>query len=91
MYESGDTQYLDVILSSKSVSDFLSNYFLITELTTYDTDLLEDMKEKKDSIELSKKKLDNEKEQLATIKQNQIKTQKQRSFGLCFNLPRNCF
>ena len=35
---------------------------------------LEDMKEKKDSIELSKKKLDNEKEQLATIKQNQIKT-----------------
>ena len=50
MYESGDTQYLDVILSSKSVSDFLSNYFLITELTTYDTDLLEDMKEKKDSL-----------------------------------------
>ena len=32
------------------------------------------MKEKKDSIELSKKKLDNEKEQLAAIKQNQIKT-----------------
>lgn len=76
MYESGDTQYLDVILSSKSVSDFLSNYFLITELTIYDTDLLNDMKEKKDSIELSKKKLDNEKEQLATIKQNQMKTAK---------------
>ena len=76
MYESGDTQYLDVILSSKSVSDFLSNYFLITELTTYDTDLLDDMKERKDSIELSKKKLDSEKEQLATIKQNQMKTAK---------------
>ena len=74
MYESGDTQYLDVILSSKSVSDFLSNYFLIAELTTYDADLLEDMKEKKDSVELSKKKLDNEKEQLVTIKQNQTKT-----------------
>ena len=76
MYESGDTQYLDVILSSKSVSDFLSNYFLITELTTYDADLLNDMKERKDSIELSKKKLDSEKEQLATIKQNQMKTAK---------------
>lgn len=74
MYESGDTQYLDVILSSKSVSDFLSNYFLIAELTTYDADFLEDMKEKKDSVELSKKKLDNEKEQLVTIKQNQTKT-----------------
>lgn len=76
MYESGDTQYLDVILSSRSVSDFLSNYFLITELTTYDTELLSEMKEKKDRIELSKKKLDNEKQQLATIKQNQMKTAK---------------
>ena len=44
IYESSDTQYLDVILSSRSISDFLSNYFLITELTTYDTELLEDMK-----------------------------------------------
>lgn len=76
MYESGDVQYLDVILSSKSVSDFLSNYFLVTELTSYDTELLNDMEEKKDNIELSKKRLDNEKEQLATIKQNQTKTAK---------------
>lgn len=74
MYETSDTQYLDVILSSRSVSDFLSNYFLITELATYDTELLEDMKAQKDEIELEKKKLDNNKEQLAVIKQNQTKT-----------------
>ena len=30
VYESSDTQYLDVILSSKSVSEFLYNYLLIT-------------------------------------------------------------
>lgn len=76
MYESGDTNYLDVILSSRSVSDFLSNYFLITELTNYDTELLEEIGEKKDQIELAKKKLDNDKEQLITIKQNQTKTGK---------------
>lgn len=76
MYETSDTQYLDVILSSRSVSDFLSNYFLITELANYDTELLEDMKEQKDEIELSKKKLDSTQEQYATIKQNQTKTAK---------------
>lgn len=76
MYETSDTQYLDVILSSSSVSDFLSNYFLITELTNYDTELLEDMKEQKDEIELVKKKLDNAKEQYATMKQNETKTAK---------------
>lgn len=76
MYETSDTQYLDVILSSRSVSEFLSNYFLITELANYDTELLEDMKAQKDEIELSKKKLDKTREQYATIKQNQTKTAK---------------
>ena len=76
IYESSDTQYLDVILSSRSISDFLSNYFLITELTTYDTELLEDMKKQKDEIELENNKLNNNRQQLATIKENQTKTAK---------------
>lgn len=74
MYETSDTQYLDVILSSRSVSDFLSNYFLITELTNYDTELLEEMKTQKDEIELSKRKLEKANEQYTIIKQNQTKT-----------------
>ncbi|MCI8411081.1 MAG: peptidoglycan DD-metalloendopeptidase family protein [Clostridia bacterium] len=76
MYETSDTEYLDVILSSRSISDFLSNYFFITELAAYDTELLEDMETKKNDIELTKKKLENNREQLATIKQNQTKTAK---------------
>ena len=76
IYESSDTQYLDVMLSSKSISDFLSNYFLITELTTYDTELLEDIKKQKEEIEIEKAKLENNQKQLATIKQNQTKTAK---------------
>ena len=74
MYESSDTEYLDVILTSRSISDFLSNYFLITEVTSYDTDLLEDMKKQKDEIETKKDKLDSSKKQLAGIKENQLKT-----------------
>lgn len=76
VYESSDTQYLDVILSSRSVSEFLSNYFLITELATKDTELLEEMQEKKQGIENSKKQIENTKEQLATMKANQTKTAK---------------
>lgn len=74
MYEAGDTEYLDVILSSKNISDFLSNYFLITEIATYDTELLDDMKEKKDDIDLKKEKLEKSRKELSTIKQTQMKT-----------------
>ena len=72
--ESSDTEYLDVLLSSKSVSDFLSSYFLISELASYEMDLLDDMQTRKDEIELSKQKLETNKENLAQIKANQMKT-----------------
>lgn len=74
MYEAGDTEYLDVILSSKNISDFLSNYFLITEIATYDAELLDDMKQKKDDIDLKKEKLEKSRKELSTIKQTQTKT-----------------
>ena len=72
--EAGDTEYLDVLLSSKNISEFLSSYFLISELASYEMDLLDDMQEKKENIELSKQKLEQNRENLATIKANQSKT-----------------
>ena len=76
VYESSDTEYLDVILSSRSISEFLSNYFLITELAKHDTELLEDMQLKKNEIKRSKEKLEKDKKELSTIKANQSKTAK---------------
>ena len=76
IYEEGEIQYLDVLLSSKNMSEFLSTYFLVTELVEYDNQLLEDMEKQKHEIEISKEKLDNEQEELATIKANQTKTAK---------------
>ena len=76
IYESSDTKYLDVILSSKSISEFLSNYFLVTELASYEMDLLNEMEAKKEEIETSKKKLEENQKQLAEIKTNQTKTAK---------------
>lgn len=74
IYEAGDTQYLDVILSSRSISDFLSNYFLVTELATYDTEILEDMENRKAEIELTQEKLNKQRKELADIKKNQLVT-----------------
>ena len=72
--ESSDVEYLDVLFSSKNISEFLSSYFLISELASYEMDLLDDMQAKKKDIELYKKKLEQDREQLATIKANQSKT-----------------
>ncbi len=41
MYETGDLSYLDLLFNSKSISEFLSNYFLIEEIAKADTELLE--------------------------------------------------
>lgn len=75
-YEAGETQYLDVLLRSKNLSDFLSSYFLIDELTNIDKQLINDLDDRKKSIDLSKQKLENEKDELATIIENQTMTTK---------------
>ena len=67
-YEAGETSYLDFILSSDSIVDLISNYYLITELATNDTELLEKIEKQKQEIENAKKQLEEDKKQLATSK-----------------------
>ena len=74
MYEEGETSYLDVILSSSSLAEFLSNYAYLSEIAKYENELLTDIQYRKKEIELEKEKLSNNQEQLATIKANQTKT-----------------
>lgn len=54
----------------------MSNYFLVTELATYDEQLLEEVETKKNIIELANKRLNENLEQLKTIKQTQLTTSK---------------
>ena len=74
IYMAGDTQYLDVLLKSSSLSDFISSYYLISQLTEIDENLINDLETKKKTIDLSKTKLENEKKELATIVENQTRT-----------------
>ena len=76
MYEAGETEYLDVILSSADISEFLSNYVLITEIASYDMQLLDEVSEKKQIIELAKKHLDDNLEQLKIMKTSQERSAK---------------
>ena len=73
IYEAGETQYLDILLKSKSLSDFLSSYYIITELAEMDNDLINELETKKRKIDTSKQKLENEKEELAIIIENQTR------------------
>lgn len=67
-YEAGETSYLDFILSSESITDLISNYYLITEVATNDTELLEKIQKQKQDIEKAKQDLEGNKQELATSK-----------------------
>lgn len=73
LYEAGETTYLDVLLNSNSLSDFISNYFLISEITSYDNDLLNNIERQKNRIATIKEELDNKEENLKTIKKEKEK------------------
>lgn len=61
VYENGQTSYLDFILSSNSLVEFISNYYLAAEIASCDTDLI-------DSIEKTKNEIQDEKTALETKK-----------------------
>lgn len=71
MYEAGDTEYLDVFLSSANLSDFLSSYTVLTEIATYDKELLDGVEEKKEIVEIVNERLEESLEELTIIKRNQ--------------------
>lgn len=70
LYESGETNYLDVILSAQSVTDFISSYYVISEIAECDTELLNEIDKKKNEIESAKKELEESKNQLTSARTN---------------------
>lgn len=75
MYENGRTNYLDVLLGSESIMEFISSYFLISEITDYDMDLLDLVNQEKEQIEKKNTELNKQKEKLETEKRTMQKTQ----------------
>ena len=77
LYEAGETSYLDVLLTSQSVTDFISNYYLISEVAECDLDLLNQIDAQKKKIESVKTELETNKQNLVTVKatKEQVSTQ----------------
>lgn len=78
IYEKGDTSYLDVLLTSTSMTEFLSNYYAATELVECDKELIRTTKEQKAKIEAEKAELEANKKELDAS----IVEQKQKSAEL---------
>lgn len=75
MYETESTNYLDVVLGADSITDFISTYYLITEITSYDIDLLELVESQKKEIEEKNLQLSTQKESLESEKRTSQMTQ----------------
>lgn len=78
MYENGNTQFIEILFESKSISDFLNNAEYITQISEYDRDMLDEFKETVKRVDDQKKALESEKTELETLqaqlqeKQNEV-------------------
>ena len=68
MYEKGDSSYLDMLLSSGSMSELLNRAEYIQEISVYDRDMLEKYKAIVADIAATKAKLEEELQQLEDLK-----------------------
>ncbi len=62
MYEQGATSYMDILFSSKSLSDVLLRYEMVTQLYNHDMALIEDLSGKKTESENAKKQIESDKQ-----------------------------
>ncbi len=70
LYESGSTSYLDMLLSSEGLADFISKYYLISQLAEYDQDLLKKIEDTRNVIQLEKDAIEASKQGVETAKQS---------------------
>ena len=73
LYATPKFQTLQILLEAKSITDFLSTYYAIQEVTKADRGLMETVKKQKAEIETTKKILAEKKQQIITSKQSQQK------------------
>lgn len=75
LYEAGDISYIDLLLSSDSIVDFLSNYFMIGELLEYDNNLLEEIENMQNRMEETKKMQEEQQTELKVARSKILETQ----------------
>ena len=68
MYKNGNVGYLEVLLSSADIKDFLSRQDMVKAIAKHDTELIEYMKEQRDIIDTKKTQLQTQKKSMEISK-----------------------
>lgn len=71
MYENGDSEMLDMLLNSKSITDFMNKAEYITELSAYDRKMFNKLKDTQKKIQTAKTNLKNERHNLLALREKQ--------------------
>ncbi|HHY37509.1 MAG TPA: peptidoglycan DD-metalloendopeptidase family protein [Clostridia bacterium] len=67
IYEKGTVSYIEVLLGSKTFSDFLTRFNLLQTIIKQDTELLQTVKRERQEIEDKKRLLESEKQRLIAL------------------------
>lgn len=67
MYENGNTQFIEILFESKSISDLLNNAEYITQISEYDRDMLEEFKAIVKQVDEQKTTLEGERAELEAL------------------------
>lgn len=68
MYEYGDTSFLDMLFNSKNIVEFISNYYMLSQITQCDKELLETIEKEQEEMENTKKQLEEDKDKVSSAK-----------------------
>ena len=68
IYEKGQITFLDVLLSSESLTDFISGMYMVQTLTEADNELLDSLEAESAEVEKAKKELEEDKQELNSAK-----------------------
>ncbi len=68
IYKNGETKYLDVLMNSKSIIDFVSKYYAVQKIAEMDSQTIEELKEQKLNLEKINNELEEDKAQMKLTK-----------------------
>lgn len=68
IYKHGETRYLDVLMNSRSIIDFISKYYVVQRIAEIDSKTIEDLKEQKLELEKINNELEEDKAQMKIAK-----------------------
>lgn len=71
LYEAGDTSYLDVLINSEDLLDFISGYSIMQTIVEADTNLINELEAKKLQLENDKSELEKNKQKVEALKKEQ--------------------